>query len=87
MFLAAGWDYEDSYRDGCGTMTFGVTAALPEEWQAAVLMAFRELHRMARHGVTAGELRHTVASMLRDSKMDAEQVCTCVCGLCFFVCV
>ena len=38
------------------------------------MTACRELHRMARHGVTAGELRHTVASMLRDSKMDAEQV-------------
>jgi predicted Zn-dependent peptidase len=71
-FVSLELDHSDSGREGCAVSTLTVVAE-PADWAPAVRAACAEARRLARAGITPGELSRYAAAMLRDSEQLAGQ--------------
>jgi predicted Zn-dependent peptidase len=71
-FVSLELDHSDSGREGCAVSTLTVVAEAAD-WAAATRAAVSEARRLARSGVTPGELARYSAAMLRDSEQLAGQ--------------
>uniref|UniRef100_A0A7S3UFZ3 Peptidase M16 N-terminal domain-containing protein n=1 Tax=Picocystis salinarum TaxID=88271 RepID=A0A7S3UFZ3_9CHLO len=71
--IGAGWDFMDSFQEGCGILTFSLTAS-KEHWPKATRAVFSEVAKMYEYGLGVSEFKFCCECLLRDAEIDAEQI-------------
>ena len=71
--IGAGWDFMDSFQEGCGILTFSLTAS-KEHWPKATRAVVSEVAKMYEFGLGDSEFKFCGECFLRDAEIDAEQV-------------
>eukprot|EP00963_Diacronema_lutheri_P001331 scaffold85_cov358-Pavlova_lutheri.AAC.38 len=71
--VGAGWDFMDSFQEGCGILTFSLTAS-KERWPNATNLVFSEVAKMHAFGLGEAEFKFCGECFLRDAEIDAEQI-------------
>ena len=72
-YTSIAWEDDDSHRDGAFVNGMSVSCAKPEQLMDALAIMAREAHQLAVHGVTPGEIESTLATMLADLTVAAQQ--------------